>query len=78
MPSDESTTGASCAVANPMQQSVSSAPASNRPIGTDRAADAIDRSVKTGLSERGREVMVCVLLVWDKLGDQRANVIQIL
>jgi hypothetical protein len=42
------------------------------------AADAIDRSVKTGLSERGREVMVCVLLVWDKLGDQRANVIQIL
>jgi hypothetical protein len=61
MPSDESTAGASCAEAHLIQQSASSAPTSSRLTVTGMAADAIDRSLKTGLRKRRRDVMVCVL-----------------
>ena len=42
------------------------------------AADAVDRSVKTGLGERGRDVMVRVLYMRDKAGAQLDKVTQTL
>ena len=42
------------------------------------AADAVDLSVKTGLGERGRDVMVRVLYMRDKAGAQLDKVTQTL